>query len=85
MHSAFPLVFMHSFATVTVDHERNGSGIRTFISTDHFRDKYNKPMRMNKGRGTYEWDESTVKVVHRTDWWTRDSAVSFDLNIIKSL
>uniref|UniRef100_A0A0M3JY20 Leishmanolysin-like peptidase n=1 Tax=Anisakis simplex TaxID=6269 RepID=A0A0M3JY20_ANISI len=39
------------------------------------RNRYNKPLSLNRERGYYDWDSNTVKTIMRDDWWTADGIV----------
>ncbi|KAK6740694.1 hypothetical protein RB195_008881 [Necator americanus] len=39
------------------------------------RNRYGKPISLNKELGYYEWDRSTISTILREDWWTGEGKV----------
>ncbi|KHN87331.1 Leishmanolysin-like peptidase [Toxocara canis] len=46
------------------------------------RNRYNKPVSLNRERGYYDWDSSTVKTIIRDDWWTADGLISHTIHVM---
>uniref|UniRef100_A0A914WX98 Leishmanolysin-like peptidase n=1 Tax=Plectus sambesii TaxID=2011161 RepID=A0A914WX98_9BILA len=46
------------------------------------RNQYNKPVSLNKERGFYDWDESTIRSVVRENWWTKNGPVPHRLQMM---
>uniref|UniRef100_A0A914ZU37 Leishmanolysin-like peptidase n=1 Tax=Parascaris univalens TaxID=6257 RepID=A0A914ZU37_PARUN len=46
------------------------------------RNRYNKPVSLNKERGYYDWDSNTIKTIIREDWWTADGTVSHPIHVM---
>lgn len=48
----------------------------TYLKKEFFlRNQHNRPEVFNRERGFYEANESTVKKIIRTNWWTAEKIV----------
>ncbi|KAK0419928.1 hypothetical protein QR680_014408 [Steinernema hermaphroditum] len=46
------------------------------------RNRYGKPISLNREKGYYDWDESTIKTIMREDWWTSDKTISHPVHVM---
>ncbi|VDK86287.1 unnamed protein product [Litomosoides sigmodontis] len=46
------------------------------------RNRYNKPISLNKDRGYYNWDPSTIQTIVRNDWWTAEGMAPHPVHIM---
>uniref|UniRef100_A0A0R3RHQ4 Leishmanolysin-like peptidase n=1 Tax=Elaeophora elaphi TaxID=1147741 RepID=A0A0R3RHQ4_9BILA len=46
------------------------------------RNRYNKPISLNKDRGYYNWDPSTIQTITRNDWWTAEGMVPHPIHVM---
>ncbi|VDN02329.1 unnamed protein product [Thelazia callipaeda] len=46
------------------------------------RNRYNKPVSLNKERGYYNWDANTIKTIVRDDWWTAEGMISHPIHVM---
>ncbi|VDK67351.1 unnamed protein product, partial [Onchocerca ochengi] len=46
------------------------------------RNRYNKPVSLNKEHGYYNWDQNTIQTIIRHDWWTAEGMISHPVHIM---
>ncbi|EFO20021.2 hypothetical protein LOAG_08471 [Loa loa] len=46
------------------------------------RNRYNKPISLNKDRGYYNWDPSTIRTIIRNDWWTAEGTIPHSIHVM---
>ncbi|KAL4002492.1 Leishmanolysin family protein [Acanthocheilonema viteae] len=46
------------------------------------RNRYNKPISLNKDRSYYNWDPSTIQTIIRNDWWTAEGMVPHPVHVM---
>uniref|UniRef100_A0A158P6U1 Leishmanolysin-like peptidase n=1 Tax=Angiostrongylus cantonensis TaxID=6313 RepID=A0A158P6U1_ANGCA len=62
-------------------------GLYAFFRDEHGkprtkRNRYGKPISLNKELGYYDWDRSTITTVLRQDWWTGNGRVVHPVHMV---
>ncbi|VDM52059.1 unnamed protein product [Angiostrongylus costaricensis] len=62
-------------------------GLYAFFRDEHGkprtkRNRYGKPISLNKELGYYDWDRSTITTLLRQDWWTGDGRVVHPVHMV---
>uniref|UniRef100_A0AC35TRY7 Leishmanolysin-like peptidase n=1 Tax=Rhabditophanes sp. KR3021 TaxID=114890 RepID=A0AC35TRY7_9BILA len=46
------------------------------------RNRHGKPLSLNREKGYYDWDDSTIKTITRNDWWTAEGITSHTIHVM---